>query len=140
VEDSGMAVELSQAIREFLDGDGHFAVVGSVNADGSPHQAVVWYRRYGDGILVNARTERKWAANARRTGQLSAAIASAYDYVIIRGQVEVVDDPTVSGADIRALARRYGEDESQFEGQRRVSFLLHADRVSVHGRLAVAAP
>jgi len=131
--------DLSPAIREFLDEPGHFAVIATVNADGSPHQAVVWYARRGDTVLVNARDGRRWAANARRTGCMSVAIASAYDYVMLFGPVVVVDDADVADADIRSLARRYADDEGQFRGQRRMSFVLHPERVGVHGRLAAEA-
>lgn len=130
-----MSLVLSEAMREFLDESGHFAVVATVNSDGSPHQVVVWYQRRGDTVVVNARDGRHWAANARRTGSMSAAIADAYDYVILRGSVEVVDAPDTAGSDIRSLARRYGDNEEPFNGQRRVTFVLHPDHISVHGRL-----
>ena len=132
-----MSAIFSRAVREFLDEPGHFAVVATVDLDGSPHQSVVWYQRQDDAVLVNAREGRRWAANARRAGSISIAIAAAYDYVILRGKAEIVDEPERAQDDIRSLARRYGDDEEQFVGQRRVSFRLHPSHVAVHGRLAV---
>lgn len=134
-----MSSALSSAIREFLDGPGHFAVVATVNADSTPHQAVVWYARQGETVLVNARDGRRWAANARRTGYMSLTVADAYDYVILTGPLDVVEDLELAEADIRSLAHRYGDDEEQFRGQRRVSFVLHPGHVAAHGRLASGA-
>ncbi len=131
-----MPTELSEPVSAFLDDPAHFAVVGTVNEDGTAHQAVVWYERRGQSIVVNARVGRRWAANVRRTGRLSAAIADGQDYVIARGHADVIDDPDSAMADIRGLARRYGDDEAQFDGQRRITFVLHPEHVSLHGRLA----
>ena len=134
-----MPSDLRPAVREFLDSPGRFAVVATVNPDSTPHQAVVWYLRRGQTLLVNARDGRRWAANARRAGQLSVTVAAGYDYVILTGALDVVEDVEVAGADIRALARRYGDDEDQFRGERRVSFVLHPGHVALHGRLAKEA-
>ncbi len=134
-----MSSDLSPTVQEFLDGSGRFAVVATVNPNSTPHQAVVWYLRRGQTLLVNARDGRRWAANARRTGQLSVMVAAGYDYVVLTGELDVVDDVEVGGGDIGALARRYGDDEEQFRGQRRVSFVLHPGHIALHGRLAKAA-
>lgn len=131
-----MAAVLSERVAAFLDGSGRFAVLATTNVDGTVHQAVTWYERRSESIVVNARVDRRWAANARRTRYLSAAIADGQDYVIVRGHVDALDDPHVALADIRGLARRYADDETQFEGQRRVTFVLHPQHVSVHGTLA----
>jgi PPOX class probable F420-dependent enzyme len=130
-----LSSDLTPAVREFLDGPGHFAVVATVNADGTPHQAVVWYARQGEDVVVNARDGRRWAANARRDCCMSVTVAEAYDYVILTGPVDVVDDPEQAAAGIRSLARRYRDDEDQFAGQARVGFVLHPAHVAVHGRL-----
>jgi hypothetical protein len=127
---------LTGRIAAFLDEFGRFAVLATTNEDGTVHQAVTWYARREQSIVVNARVDRRWAANARRTARLSAAVADGQDYVIARGRVEVVDDPDVALADIRGLARRYGDDEAQFDGQQRVTFVLRPCHISVHGSLA----
>lgn len=126
---------LSSRICAFLDTPGRFAVLATMNPDGTAHQSVVWYERFGQTIVVNALDGRRWATNARRAGRLSAAIVDAYDYVIVSGPVEVIDEQEVAQADIRVLARRYREDEGAFDGQRRVTFVIHPNRVAVHGAL-----
>ena len=133
-----MAALLTERVAAFLDDPGRFAVLATANEDGTVHQAVTWYERRGQSIVVNARVDRRWATNARRTRLLSAAIADGQDYVIVRGLVDAVEDPEIALADIRGLARRYADDEAQFDGQRRVTFVLRPQRVSVHGRLAQA--
>jgi PPOX class probable F420-dependent enzyme len=130
-----VAATLSSVAVEFLDSPGRFAVVATINDDGAAHQAVVWYARRGDTVLVNAREGRRWAANVKRLGSISLAVADGYDYVILSGPVDVIEDPDLASADIRSLALRYGDDEGQFNGQRRLSFVLHPEHVALHGRL-----
>jgi PPOX class probable F420-dependent enzyme len=126
----------SSRICKFLDTAGRFAVLATTNPDGTAHQSVVWYERRGQTIVVNALDRRRWAANARRARRLSAAIVDAYEYVIVSGPVEVIDEQQTAQADIRALARRYRNDDGAFEGQHRVTFVIQPKRVAVHGALA----
>ena len=131
-----MTVPLSPAICAFLDAPDRYAVLGTANGDRTAHQAVTWFERRGQTIVVNGRIDRHWAVNARCTGRLSVAVVDGQDYVILRGRVDVIDDPAVGQADIQALARRYGDDTSQFAGQQRVTFVLRPERIALHGSLA----
>jgi PPOX class probable F420-dependent enzyme len=131
------AVTLTADQRAFI-GDPHFAILGTVAEDGSPRQAVVWYRLEADGsILVNSAEGRRWPADLRREPRVSVAIpdrSDGYRWIGIQGAVEaIVDDQGVAQADIAALARRYHEDEPEkaerlirerFERQHRVSFRI----------------
>lgn len=127
-----MVIALSPAARTFLESPGRFAVVATVRPDGRPHQAVVWYRMDAAFLLVNGRSDRAWVAAAQDARWLSVTVADGYDYVIVSGAVTVIDDER-AGADIAALARRYGDDPADFIGQSRVSFLVRPERILTHG-------
>ena len=120
-------------IATFLDAP-RYGVVATHDADGGIWQAVVWYAVTDDGILMNARNGRRWLTNLRRDPRLSLVVADGEDYVIVRGQAVVTDDPERAQAEAQVLAERYGSDES-FAGQHRVGVLLHAERLGVHGEL-----
>lgn len=137
---SAPAPALSPAARLFLEAP-RFAVVGSVNADGSPHQAVAWYLLEGGKIVVNSAEGRHWPANLRRDHRVSITVAEAYAYVELRGEVEVDDDKDRAQSDIAAMARRYHADDPEhaeqmieqvFRPQMRVSFRLRPTRVYEH--------
>ena len=48
-----MPKTLTPEQRAFLE-ENRFAVVGTVNPDGSPHLAVMWYLLDGDEVVVNS--------------------------------------------------------------------------------------
>lgn len=47
---------LTERQREFLEGR-HYAVIGTLNADGSIHQTVVWYLLEGEQIRFSIGAE-----------------------------------------------------------------------------------
>jgi PPOX class probable F420-dependent enzyme len=120
-------------VARFLDAP-RYAVVATHEPDGAIWQAVVWYEVTDGGILMNARDGRRWLANLRRDPRLSFVVEDGEDYVILRGDVVVSDDPARGLAEARALARRYLSPET-FAGQRRVSLRFHPGHVAVHGEL-----
>jgi PPOX class probable F420-dependent enzyme len=125
-------------VRAFLD-DTRYAVLGTINPDGSVHQTVTWYLIEGDELIVNGKEGRRWTNNLRRDPRLSIAVEAAVDWLQVRGTVEIVDEPAQALADISAMARRYDEhgtadeDIATFRTQRRVSFRLRPS--SIHAEL-----
>lgn len=122
-------------VRTFLEAP-RFAVIGTINPDGSPHQAVVWYLVQGDEIVVNSAEGRRWPSNLRRDPRLNVTVNDGADWVGLRGRVKIVDDQPTAQADIAAMARRYddpavaeAEITTQFQRQRRVSFRLRPSAV-----------
>ena len=112
---------LSEAARRFLEAP-RFGIVATLNPDGSPLQAVVWYRLESNTIVFNSRVGRRWPSNLQRDARVSITVADAYDQ---HGQ-----------AVIAQLAHRYMRDrtkaEASIEGfrkQRRVTFRLRPERV-----------
>ena len=81
--------------------------MATLNPDGSPLQAVVWYLLDGDAIVFNSRLGRRWPTNLGRDRRVAVTVADGYDYVEMRGRVEIDDDPELGQAVIASLARRY---------------------------------
>lgn len=137
---------LGDPIRGFLAAPVRFATLATVDPDGGPRQAVVWYRLDPDGrITVNSADGRRWPANLRRDPRCSVAVldgADGYVFVALVGRVvETIDDQAVAQADIAGLARSYHADEpaqaeaviARFRTQHRVSFRIEI--VAVHDHL-----
>jgi len=123
---------LPQHVREFLD-QPLYPTLATVGDDGTPHQAVIWYRLEPDGrILVNSRSPRRWPDELRHAGRASLAFTDLEDpmrWVGVQAAVdEVVEDVAVAREDIVSLAERYGEDDDEsvasFRTQARISFYL----------------
>ena len=56
------AISLSDRVRTFLAAP-NYATLATIGEDGTPHQAVIWYRLDPDDrILVNSRSPRRWQA------------------------------------------------------------------------------
>ena len=125
---------LPDHVRRFL-AEPRYAAVATIDEDGAPRQAVVWFLLDGDTIVINSLEGRRWPTNLRRDPRISIAVTDATDqsWVGLTGTVEIVDDPARAQADIAAMARRYHADNpaeaeaviaNRFRKQRRVSFRL----------------
>ena len=131
----GTMATLDEKVRALLD-EPRFAVVATINRDGTPQQTVLWYYRDGDDIVMNTARGRVKDSNLLRDPRLSFCIEDEYHYVTLTGTVTLIDDQTIAQADIRKLAVRYhGEAEgnaqadNQFVKQQRVTMRMHVDRV-----------
>jgi PPOX class probable F420-dependent enzyme len=134
------AAALTPDVRRFLNVPGRFATVATIDADGAPHQAVLWYLVSDEGLILNSREGRRWPTNLRRDARLAFTVEAGYDYVAIKGTARVLGDAERGQADIAAMARRYKTPQDAeelivrtFRPQERVSFLVHATSVSFHG-------
>ena len=132
-------MQLSEDVRTFLE-EARFAVLGTVNPNGSPQVTVMWYELRGDTIVMNTRRGRKKDRNLIRDPRVSLCIEDGFRYVTLKGTIEVVDDPATGQADIAALARRYHNAakaeqmvREEFAFQERVTLLLHVERADEHG-------
>jgi PPOX class probable F420-dependent enzyme len=134
---------LTDRQREFLRVP-RYATLASIDADGSPRQAVAWYDLLPDDrVLVNSRWGRRWPANLQRDGRAAVAVVDAQDgerWLGLTAHVdEIVEDVERARDDIVALAHRYadggGPDPATiatFRSQPRVTFLLRIDAVHDH--------
>jgi PPOX class probable F420-dependent enzyme len=135
------STRLTDRIRAFLDRP-LFLTLATVDPDGAPRQAVIWYRLEPDGrILLNSRIGRRWPTNLLRDRRASLAVTDAdgYSWVGLTGSVEeVVDDHDAALADILALADRYhpeGADPADLESYRaypRITFRIAIEGVHDH--------
>jgi PPOX class probable F420-dependent enzyme len=136
----GSRTNLSPAARRFLEAQGRFATIATINPDGSPHQTVVWFLlEDDDSLIINSLVGRRWPSNLRRDPRISLSVEDGLDYVTVRGSVEEIDDGQRAQADIAAMARRYetpqkAEEmiERRFRPQHRVSFRLRPRSITVH--------
>jgi PPOX class probable F420-dependent enzyme len=137
---------LTDRVRAFLATPRRFLTLATLDPDGAPRQAVVWYRLDPDGrITVNSMDGRRWPANLRRDPRCSLAVpdgADGYAFVALVGRVaEIVDEQAVSQADIAGFARAYHAEEpaqaeaviARFRTQHRVSFRIEI--VAAHDHL-----
>ena len=133
-----MARALSEKARALLQVR-RFAVLGTINKDGSPQLTTMWYLLDGDVILMNTKAGRTKERNMRRDPRISVCIEDGYSYVTISGTVEMIDDPQVAQRDIYRLAVRYnGEEEArrqmeeQFSKETRVTLHLKLEHIIEH--------
>ncbi len=102
---------LDDRVKGLLDGR-PFAVLATLNPDGTPQTSVIWVARDGDVLIFTTHDQRRKARNLRRDPRASVTVFAAddpYRTADIRGLVELVDDP---GRRLSVeLTRRYlGQD------------------------------
>lgn len=126
---------LSEQARAFLN-EKRFAVLATLNRDGTVQQTTMWYLLEGDTILMNTKVNRLKERNLRRDPRISICVEDGYSYVTIAGTVELIDDPAIAQRDIHRLAARYhGEEHAakqvadQFSKEQRVTLRLKCERV-----------
>jgi PPOX class probable F420-dependent enzyme len=119
-------------VRELLEKPNH-AVIATLGADGSAHNAVVWLNVEGDTVAVNSALGRRWPTDLERDPRATLLVwelDNPYRYVEIRGTSTATPD----GADehIDALAKKYtGQDKfgSRQPGEERIKFVITPERV-----------
>ena len=122
-------------VREYLAAPRH-AVIATVASDGSPHQAVVHYLPTADGLIVNGRPGRRWAANLRRDPRVSVVVHDherPLHWVGIKGAGRLVAEGDAAVKDAMTIAARYGEDPEEYRNLERVSFEISPRRVYEFG-------
>ena len=126
---------LPERTRTFLTA-AHFATIATLDPDGTPRQAVVWFTLDGDDLTINSAVGRRWPSNLVRDPRIAISITDrldGYRWIGLSGSVAVIRDQATAQADIAAMARRYHADEpgraealisDRFQAQERVSFRL----------------
>jgi PPOX class probable F420-dependent enzyme len=108
-----MATMLSDKARAFLS-EKRYAVLATLNNDGSVQQTVMWYLLEGNTIVMNTKKGRIKDRNLRRDSRISICVPEGYSYITISGTAELNEDPETGQRDIYRLAVRYnGEAAAQ---------------------------
>ena len=90
-----MAIPLSDATLRLVDGK-NYAVLATVNPDGSPQTSVVWVGRDGDELLFSTVEGRVKHRNMLRDPRVSVTVidwADPENYVELHGRVSMTPDP-----------------------------------------------
>jgi PPOX class probable F420-dependent enzyme len=89
-----MSIPLSDATLALLDGK-NYAVLATVNPDGSPQTSVMWVGRDGGDLLFSTVEGRVKHRNMRRDPRVSVTVidgANPENYVELRGRVSMTPD------------------------------------------------
>lgn len=121
-----------QEVRQLLE-QPNYAVVSTLNSDGSILSTIVWVNREEDSVAVNSAVGRRWPTNLERNPHVTVLVYEAgnpYNYVEIRGTATA----TREGADehINALSKKYiGQDEYPYRqpGEERIKFVIEPEQV-----------
>ena len=90
-----MGISLSGATIRLLDGR-NYAVLATLNADGSPQTSAMWVGRDGNDLLMSTLQGRVKHRNMLRDPRVSVTVHDAADpenYVELRGRAMITPDP-----------------------------------------------
>jgi PPOX class probable F420-dependent enzyme len=89
-----MAIPFSEATLRLVDGR-NYAVLATVNPDGSPQTSVIWIGRDGGDLLFSTVAGRVKHRNMLRDPRVSVTVIDSADpenYVELRGRVSITPD------------------------------------------------
>lgn len=112
-----MAKLTDEGVKRLLD-PAAYCTISTVNEDGSITSSIVWFNVEDGRVALNGAKGRRWTNNAERDGTIAFLVAdpeNPFDYVEIRGRIEVDGDEPASDEHIDRLAQRYlGQDKYPF--------------------------
>jgi PPOX class probable F420-dependent enzyme len=118
--------------RELLEKP-NYAVISTLNKDGSIHNTMVWISAENGHVAVNSAIGRLWPTNLQRDPKVTVLVeetGNPYHFVEIRGKATATEE----GADdhINALAKKYiDQDEYPYRqaGEQRIKFVIEPQHV-----------
>ncbi|SRR5258707_7454661 len=117
-----MAIVLSDTVQTFLRAE-HFAVLCTLNRDGSPLLTTMWYVMEDDGTFVmNSQTRLQKVKNIQRDPRVAVCVYEGSRSASINGTVELTTDPAIVRADLERLLNRYIKDKATREHYRTTFF------------------
>jgi PPOX class probable F420-dependent enzyme len=130
-----MQTTLSENARAFLQ-EQRFAVLATLNKDGSPQLTTMWYLLEGDTIMMNTKEGRIKDLNMKRDPRIAICVEDGYNFITISGTVTMNYDQETAHQDIYRLAvRNHGEEkakrqlEEQFSKEQRITLHLQCENV-----------
>ena len=131
-----MSIPLSDAALALLDGR-NYAVLATVNPDGSPQTSVMWIGRDGNDLLFSTLEGRVKHRNMRRDPRVSVTVIDSSDpenYVEFRGRVSMAPDAGRQ-FDTRLSWKYDGKDPGQDRpGAVRVVVRMLVEKTNSHRR------
>ena len=128
-------------VRAFLE-QPHFAVMATINANGTPQLTVMWYALLPDQdvVVLNATRGLLKVRNLHRDPRMALCIEDGMRYVTLTGTAQLVEDRAEQEREVNALiAPRY---IGQRLGGRRWEVIKRSDRLgirmqveSIHARI-----
>ena len=127
-----MATLNDPRVQELLQ-QPNYAVISTLNSNGSIHQTIIWISAEGKSVAVNSAVGRLWPTNLQRDPRVTVLVYDAgnpYHFVEIRGTATGM----LEGADehINALAKKYiGVDKypARQPGEQRIKFVIAPDHI-----------
>jgi len=128
-----MVTSFNAATLELLDGR-NYAVLATINHDGSPHTSAMWISRDGDDVLFSTVEGRVKHRNMLRDPRVSVTVWDSADPEIsvdLRGRVSLTPDPERL-LHIQ-LSHKYDADPGEDRpGARRVIVRMAVQKVAGH--------
>jgi PPOX class probable F420-dependent enzyme len=118
--------------RELLE-QPNYAVISTVNANGSMHNTIVWIAAENGAVSVNSAVGRLWPTNLQRDPRTTVLVfesGNPYNFLEIRGTATA----TLEGADehIDRLTKKYiGQDHYPYRqpAEQRIKFVIEPQHV-----------
>jgi PPOX class probable F420-dependent enzyme len=115
-----------QLLRQF-----HFAVLSTLNPDGSSHLTTMWYLLENDAtVVMSAPARTRKAKNLRRDPRIAICVPDGNRYVSLSGHVSIIEEQSIVHRDIEHLVQRYVPDEAA--RAQVIEALIEQGRVSLH--------
>jgi PPOX class probable F420-dependent enzyme len=127
-------VPIPDDARAFLE-QPHFAVMATINRDGTPQLTVMWYALHPteDVVLLNATRGLLKERNLRRDPRMAICVEDGMRYVTLEGRAELVEDRAEQQREVDDLiAPRY---LGQRIGSRRWDAIKGSDRIGIRMRV-----
>ena len=109
-----MSLTLSDTTRDLLDGR-NYAVLATIQPDGSPQTSVMWVGRDGDDLLFSTVEGRRKHLNMSQDPRVSVTVIDSADpenYVELRGRATMTHD--IDRQIDNALSHKYdGKDAGE---------------------------
>ena len=109
----------------------YYAVVSTLNDDGSILGAVAWVDLIDGQVAVNSAIGRQWPTNLERDPHITVVVYNQdnpFEYVEVRGTATGTTDGAWEHID--RLSQKYvGSDYPRNEGEERITYVVAADRV-----------
>ena len=121
-------------VRAFLE-EPRFAVMATVNKDGTPQLTVMWYALHPteDLVLLNASRGLLKERNLRRDPRMALCVEDGMRYVTLEGTAELVEDRAEQEREVNDhIAPRY---IGQRLGSRRWEVIKGSDRIGIRMRI-----